>query len=154
VTSVKLRDRSVRVADINPKALRALDGARGPRGAQGPKGDRGPKGDQGIPGPVDVTVFKGALALSDDSATGTPLVTVAGVGVVKGRSVPIAAGCEVSFTNESGATMPAGGITQAKGTLSGADPLITNNQTLVMTFVDQSDRNGSGTWEFMTRAGC
>jgi Collagen triple helix repeat (20 copies) len=168
VTSAKVRDKTLRMADIRPGVRAALKGATGATGPAGPKGDPGPQGlqgaqgiqgpqgqqgQQGIPGPVDVQVFKGTFSTGLDSATPTPFMTVPGVGTVNGRKVPTAAGCEASFTNQSGATIPAGGVTQTKSGVSGTDPLIANAATLGMTHVDLADRTGSGTWQFMTPDG-
>jgi Collagen triple helix repeat (20 copies) len=163
VTSAKVRNETLRMADMRPgvkAALKGAPGATGLPGPTGPKGDpgaqgpQGIQGQQGIPGPVDVEVFKGTFSTTvDTAAPGTPFMTVPGVGTVNGRKVPIAAGCEVRFANQSGADMIAGGITQTAGVVGGANVSIANGASVGMTHADQLNETGSGTWQFMTPEG-
>ena len=174
VTSVKVKNHALLAEDFKagqlpagPRGFTGSQGAQGAQGTQGPqggqgaqgpqgaKGDQGPQGAtglQGPPGPVNMTVFKGAVHDAVDGNTPT-LFTVPGVGVVKGHNVPVGAGCEITFTNQSGGTIPAGGVTQTKGTVSGANPEIADAGTQSLVFVDHVNNTGSGTWQFQTATG-
>jgi len=58
VTSVKVRDRSLRLVDVavaDRAKLRGAQGPEGPRGDKGEKGDKGDKGDTGVQGPAGVS---------------------------------------------------------------------------------------------------
>jgi hypothetical protein len=66
ITSRNIKDRTIQVRDISPKAVKSLHGKAGPTGAagaagaQGPAGAagaQGPKGDQGPTGSVDTSNF-------------------------------------------------------------------------------------------------
>lgn len=51
VTSAKVRNQSLKVADLTLNARSELRGQQGDQGPQGPKGDPGPQGPKGDPGP-------------------------------------------------------------------------------------------------------
>lgn len=50
IGSAQIANRSIRLVDIHPSAVRALRGKRGPRGLQGPPGTNGLQGAQGPAG--------------------------------------------------------------------------------------------------------
>jgi Collagen triple helix repeat (20 copies) len=97
VGSAQVINGSLKKADLNATALRALrgptgargsagaagpagtQGAQGPRGLQGEQGLQGPKGDTGAPPPVEgfqAPTLLNSFVLYDEDANGTPEVPV------------------------------------------------------------------------------
>jgi len=90
ITSKQIKDRTIQLVDVSPRArvqLQGKDGGQGDRGPQGPQGDRGPQGSQGQQGPQGPQGPAGAPAADVSwafvSAVGTLLNQSAGVSGVR-----------------------------------------------------------------------
>ena len=57
VTSAQIKNGTIQLADISPKAQNALRGRRGPAGPAGGQGPQGPAGPQGPPGSGAAALF-------------------------------------------------------------------------------------------------
>lgn len=94
ITSAEIKNRTIKLKDLSPKARSALQGAtgpqgpRGPRGPAGPKGDKGEKGDKGDKGEKGDTGPQGPSGLSGGSIPSGITVT----GAWGGRYVNALAG--------------------------------------------------------------
>ncbi|MGH2889141.1 MAG: hypothetical protein ACRDNJ_05910 [Solirubrobacteraceae bacterium] len=101
VTSVKVRNHSLRAVDFARGQLRA--GARGPVGPQGPLGSQGPAGPQGAPGSTGAAGAAGAAGAGFQFATASgatgPTLSQAGTylvvveGLISAGGSPVTGDC-------------------------------------------------------------
>lgn len=74
ITSRQIKDRTIQVVDISPRAvatLRGKEGPPGPQGPQGPQGNAGPAGAQGPAGPPGGTsVYTRVLTPTEPAPAG------------------------------------------------------------------------------------
>jgi hypothetical protein len=97
IGSAQIANRSIRLVDIHPSAVKALRGQRGPRGPRGANGLQGPQGAAGAAGgfdPSKLTYVTGPSTTipADDvgsaSATCPPGTVVTGGGFYTSIAVP------------------------------------------------------------------
>ena len=87
IGSAQIANRSIRLVDMHPSAVKALRGQRGPRGPQGPPGANGLQGPQGPAGgfdPSKLTYVTGPRVTIPADDAGTATATCPGGTVVTG----------------------------------------------------------------------
>jgi hypothetical protein len=103
VRSADIRNKTIRGKDLEAKLRRSLaepgpQGAQGPQGPQGLQGQRGAQGPQGAPG--DPGGVHGTFSTGEFESS--LLITITGLGTVRGGAPDNNNNCRIAFTNTTG----------------------------------------------------
>jgi Collagen triple helix repeat (20 copies) len=118
ITGKQIANRSIKLVDIHPSAVRALRGQRGPQGPQGPRGFDGLPGANGLPGaqgppgtngtnglnggfdPAKLQFITGpVLTVAAGDIDGYTVACPAGTTVISGGYVLISGGAGITYAN-------------------------------------------------------